>query len=248
MVELRISVSARSGQSQSMRIQHARCSSCPTRQHCLAQDLAPDALARLSACLAPPVILQRGEFLYRMGDASDALHIVRSGAIKTLTIANTGEEHVTALHFSGELFGMMGLTRGVHEDSAMALDVSTVCHVHRQDLPELWETGCDRAFLKLVDDREAEAIRHHVRFSSTGAATRLASFLLYRSRRQVTMGLTAEDIYLPVSRTDLANHLGMTLESLSRVVSRMIKSGIVEAEKDRLVICKMAELTLIGEG
>jgi len=62
------------------------------------------------------------------------------------------------------------------------------------------------------------------------------------------MGQVADDIYLPVSRTDLANHLGMTLESLSRVVSRMVKAGIVAAGKDRLVIRSMADLALICDG
>ncbi len=228
-----------------MPIQPGRCSSCPTRQHCLAQDLAPEALARLASRLAQPVVLRRGEFLYRMGDASRVVHIVRSGAFKTLTVSATGEEHVTALHFAGELFGLMGLTRGVHEDSAMALDSSTVCHVHRHDLPELWSIGCGDAFLKLVGDRETWGTRHLIRLSSTKATSRLASFLLDRSRRQMAMGQTPDGLYLPVSRTDLANHLGMTLESLSRVISRMNKAGIVETTRDRFVIRKMADLSLI---
>ena len=113
-----------------MRTHPGRCSSCPTRQHCLAQDLSAAALARLETRLAQPMVLKRGEFLYRMGDASLVLHIVRSGAFKTLTTSSTGEEHVTALHFAGEIFGMAGLTRGVHEDSVMVLDTSTVCHVY----------------------------------------------------------------------------------------------------------------------
>lgn len=217
---------------------HERCSTCPSRPCCLARDLSGAALVQLTEQLAPPVVIHRGEYLYRAGDPTDAVHILRSGAIKTLLLTASGDEQVTSLQFAGELFGLAGFTGGTHIDTAVALDTSTVCRVHLADLPQLWSLGCDRAFLHLIAERESEGLRTRMRLSESSAAARITSYLLERSNGQQRLGLDPWSIYLPVSRTDLANYLGMTLESLSRIFSRLRKAGVVRTERTRIHILR----------
>jgi CRP/FNR family transcriptional regulator, anaerobic regulatory protein len=228
---------------------HDDCASCPTRPWCLARNLDGTQLTRLAAQLAPPMMLHRGDYLYRAGDTTDAVHIVRSGAVKTLILTSTGDELVAALHFAGELFGLAGFTQGIHADTAMALDTSSVCRVRLADLPGLWSLGCDRAFLHLIGEKESAGLRTRIRLAESGAASRLAAYLLERSGAQQKMGLDSWSIYLPVTRTDLANYLGMTLESLSRTMSRLARAGIIQADKSRIHILRLPELqTLCDTG
>ncbi|MEZ5597888.1 MAG: cyclic nucleotide-binding domain-containing protein [Pseudomonadales bacterium] len=225
----------------------SRCGECPTRRFCLARDLDASGLDRLSALLAPPIQLSRGDYLYRFGDRTSALHLVRSGAFKTLTVTADGEEHVTGFHFPGEIFGLTGFTTGVHEDTAMALDTSSVCRVHVDELPGLWGAGCDVAFLRLLGEKESAATRLRILLSEPRAASRLAVFLLQLAERQRRLGRTTDVLYLPVSRTDLANHLGMTLEALSRVISRLSRAGLLAMERMEVRVLRQAELeTLAG--
>ena len=202
-------------------------------------------LDRLTDQLGPPVLLQRGQYLYRHGDATDAVHVVRSGAFKTVFVTPAGEEHVTALHFPGELFGLAGFTTGVHADSAVALDTASVCRVRLTDLPALWNIGCDHAFLHLSGQKELSGTRIRLRMSEPSAAARIASLLLERAERQAQTGQHRDPVYLPVSRTDLANYLGMTLESLSRTLGKLVRAGAIATERQAIRILKPDDLATL---
>lgn len=230
-----------------MRTLNDHCATCPARRLCLARELDGQALEALGHHLSPPVALQRGEYLYRHGDMTDVVHVVRSGAFKTVFVTRTGDEHVTALHFPGELFGLGGFSLGMHSESAIALDTSSVCRVRTSDLPALWSLGCDRSFLHLVGLQEMTGRLVRMRLSEPSAATRIASFLVERAHRQQRAGLSAETIYMPVSRTDLANYLGMTLECLSRTLGRLSRAGYCSTHRSSIDILQPEALaTLAG--
>ncbi len=225
-----------------------QCHECPTRKQCLARGLPRAAMDSLSEALGKPRLLSRGEYLYRCGDTTDRLYIVRSGAFKSFTVTASGEEHVTGLHFAGEIIGLLGFTTGVHQDTTIALDAVSVCRVRVETLPSLWSIGCGNAFLQLVGERESGATSQRMLLSQPRADARVAAFALQLSKKQVSRGGDASDLYLPVSKTDLANHLGMTLESLSRSIGRLRKAELLDVQRNRAVILRAAQLaTMAGD-
>lgn len=210
------------------------CRYCPTRRLCLAQGLEGDSLTALACCVAPSEPMKRGDFLYRAGDPATDCYVVRSGAYKTVMVNGNGEEHVTGFHFPGDLMALAGQSDGRYSDSAVALDTSTACRVPLEKLPRLWSIGSGAPMLRLMGRSEQMGAEHHMTLSRTGADVRVAGFVVNLARRMARQGRATDSLPLPMSRTDLANHLGMTLECLSRVFAKFSKAGIITASRNQI--------------
>lgn len=215
---------------------HTPCQDCPTRRLCLAAGLEDDALEELSACVRPSQPMRKGELLFRSGDPGGDCFVVRSGSYKTFTLTASGDEYVTGFYFPGELVGLSGMSVDERHDSAMALETSTACRLRPDDVPTFWRLGSGRSLLRLVGQNEQLGIDHHVALSHAGADARVAGFLLGLSGRMKQQRRDHRNLPLPMSRTDLANYLGMTLESLSRVLSRLGRAGLIEAARTRVTL------------
>ena len=223
-----------------------RCLSCPTRRLCLAADLEQAAAARLAECLRMIAPLHHGDVLYRAGDAASSCFVVRSGSFKTCVESADGHMHVTGFHFPGDLMGVAGQAEGVHCDTAVALETSTACRLALEEMPTIWQLGSGAALLRLVGRSEREAAQHQMNLSRPAADARVAGFLVSLGRRMKRGGRSAISLPLPMSRTDLANHLGMTLECLSRVMNRMSRAGFITATRSQVVQHRPAELEALA--
>ncbi|MEQ8860714.1 MAG: helix-turn-helix domain-containing protein [Pseudomonadales bacterium] len=215
-------------------MQALHCQTCPTRRLCLGADLDQPALASLSQCVQPSAPVQRGEFLYRAGDPADDCFVVRSGAYKTVVTSNDGQEHVGGFHFPGEIMGLSGQATGRYRDSAVALETSTACRTSLAELPQLWRVGSGPALLRLLGSNDWTGAEGHANLSRTAADARLAGYLVGLSRR--LSGRAPDHLPMPMSRTDLANHLGMTLESLSRVIGRLTRDGTITPARTAITV------------
>lgn len=180
--------------------------------------------------------MRKGEFLFRSGDPAEDCFVVRSGSYKTITLTSGGDEYVTGFYFPGELVGLAGMAGGERQDSAVALETSTACRLRPDDLPTFWDIGSGRALLRLVGQSEQHGVEHHITLSHSGADARVAGFLLALSRRMKQQRRDHLDLPLPMSRTDLASYLGMTLESLSRVLARFARAGVIVATRTRVTL------------
>lgn len=177
--------------------------------------------------------MRKGEYLFRSGDAARDCFLVRSGSYKTATGNRRGEEYVTGFHFPGDLLGIAGQGVSEHLESAVALETSTVCQVHRDDLPELWRIA-GPALLRLVGQTGRDATADRVNLSQSGADARIAGFLHTLAGRLQRQGRDPQRLLLPMTRGDLANHLGMALETLSRTLARMVTRGLISTSRTQL--------------
>jgi CRP/FNR family transcriptional regulator, anaerobic regulatory protein len=220
----------------------AQCQECPTRQLCLAAGLEHAALDRLAACMKPSAPMARGDHLYRAGDPAGGCFVVRSGAYKTFAISAAGEEHVTGFFFPGELLGMAGQASGAHRESATALMTSTACRVQLDDIPTLWSIGSGPSLLRLMGQTERLRSDDHINLSQSRADARVAGFLVALSKRMQHQGRDPLRLPTPMSRTDLANYLGITLECLSRVLARLSQAGLISASRTDITVRAPTEL------
>ncbi len=214
----------------------AHCHECPTRRLCLAAGLQGEALDELGTCVRPSAPMSKGEYLYRAGDVAGACFVVRSGAYKTFALSASGEEYITGFYFPGELLGLSGQADGCYRDSAVALETSTACRVRLEDVPALWRIGGGDSLLRLVGQAERMSADDHMNLSQSAAGARVAGFLMTLSRRMKQQGRDPRVVPTPMSRTDLANYLGMTLECLSRVLARFAKAGLVTASRAHVTL------------
>lgn len=222
------------------------CQACPTRPLCLAAGLERPALQRLADCVKPSAPLGKNSYLYRAGDPAGDCFVVRSGAFKTFVINAAGDEYVTGFHFPGELLGMAGQASGEHRESAVALMTSTACRVSLSDLATLWDIGSGPSLLRLMGRADRLATDDHVNLSQSRADARVAGFLVALSRRMQHQGRNPHHLPMPMSRTDLASYLGITLECLSRVLTRLGNAGLIAATRNEITLRSPAEVEALA--
>jgi CRP/FNR family transcriptional regulator len=222
------------------------CRVCPARHRCPADGLTPDSLNVLSTCMRASDIMNRGDYLYREGDSADRCFVVRSGVYKTYTQNVVGDEYVTGFYYPGELLGLNGQASGRHSDSAVALDTATACRLLVDDIPNLWSIGAGPAFLRMVGEQQCSGFGQQINLGQSKADARVVGFLIQLATRMRCLRRSEKILPAPMSRTDLANHLGMTLECLSRVLSRFKKAGWIRASRSEIELLKRAELETLA--
>ena len=202
------------------------------RQICMPQGLSAEELPKLETLICSARAVSRGEALYRHGDRFDSLYAVRSGSMKTVMIHRDGREQVTGLRLAGEPLGLDGISADSHACSAVALEDSTVCIVPYSALKLLCrEIGSMQERMhKLLSAQIVSEARQMMVLGSLSADERVAAFLLDVSQRNAQRGYSWSEFNLRMTREDMGSYLGMTLETVSRTLSRFQKRGLIDAQ------------------
>jgi CRP/FNR family transcriptional regulator len=202
------------------------------RQLCMPQGLSAEELPKLEALIYSARPVQRGESLYRSGDTFDNLYAVRSGSLKTTMAHRDGREQVTGLRLAGEALGLDGISDDKHACSATALEDSTVCIVPYVALKQLCrEVGSMQERLhKLMGEQIVREAAQMMVLGSLSADERVAAFLLDVSERNAQRGYSSAEFNLRMTREDMGSYLGMTLETVSRTLSRFQKRGLIDTQ------------------
>ena len=209
------------------------CSSCCLQSVCLPCGLGAAELERFGDIAAAKRKVARGASLYRPGETFDSLYAVRSGAFKTVGVSNNGEEKVTGFYLSGELLGLDSISNGRHGYSAVALEDSEVCAIPFAALEKM-AASVPALQHKLFQVLSSDISRDEglmLLLGRMSADQRLAAFLLSISRRYQRLGFSATQFNLRMTREEIGNYLGLTLETVSRLMSRFQKEGLIGVQQ-----------------
>jgi CRP/FNR family transcriptional regulator len=187
--------------------------------------------------------LGKGEYLYHMGDPLSTLYIIRSGSIKTSRLTRDGRIQVIGFHVPGELLGIDAIGESLHPSNAIALESSTLSEIPYYWLEQLsYKTpSLQRALMQLLSREIVRDEELMVMLGRQNAEARLASCILSLVKRT---NHTAADrrIRLPMSRQDLADHLGLALETVSRLFTRLQAQGILRVDNRQIQLLDPARL------
>lgn len=208
------------------------CNDCSLSQICLPLAVEPEQLDELDRIIRRGRALKRGEHLYRAADSFEAVYAVRSGALKTYAMSEDGEEQVTGFYLPGEIVGMDGISTAYHISSAKALETSTVCEIPFTHLETLSSRipSLQHHFFSLMSREIQEDRALHMLLSKKSADDRIASLLTTIAARQQRRGLSNRIFRLPMSRYDIANYLGLAVETVSRIFTRFQQQGLIRVE------------------
>lgn len=227
----------------------ARCTQCAMRQFCIPQGLEAAVLPRFEALVMTSRTVRAGETLYFRGDRFHSLHAVRSGSLKTFITHREGREQITGLRLPGDVLGLDGIASGVQTLSAVALEDSTVCTLPYSGLKALGRESPamqDRLHQIMGEQINRESTQMMVLCSSS-AESRLASFLLDVSERNELRGYSPSEFRLRLTREEMGSYLGITLETVSRSMTRLRKLGLIEANAKDIQIMDFDGLREIAE-
>tara|TARA_R110000868_G_scaffold107315_7_gene293653 strand:- start:350 stop:1006 length:657 start_codon:yes stop_codon:yes gene_type:complete len=209
-----------------------------------------DDIDRLNQIIQRGKPLHKGEYLFRVNDPFTSVYAVRSGAVKTITISENGDEQVTGFYLPGEVLGMDGLATNIHSNSVLALETSSLCEIPFNRLEELSVQlpSLQRHFLQLMSREITQEQQMITMLNKNNAESRIASLLLSISARNSSRNLSSTTFILPMSRTDLGNFLGLTIETVSRSFARLQKNNLVNVDKKEITIKDIAALQHLAKG
>ena len=175
----------------------------------------------------------RGGEVFAEGDPGTFFYKVVSGTVRTGKLLADGRRQIDAFHLAGDVFGLESGDR--HHFTAEAVDDVVVIAYRRSRFASLVHD--DPAFGELLLASMLTSLDrahdHMVLLGRKTALEKMASFLLDMARRRSG----ADKVVLPMQRTDIADHLGLTIETVSRTLTQMVRDGLIRlAEAGRTVI------------
>lgn len=223
------------------------CETCNLAELCLPRGLNKQELVQLEKMIRQTRPLQKGEYLFRSGDPLSSLYAVRSGSIKLFTNSNDGEEQIIGFYLPGEIVGLDGFDNDVHSCGAIALETSSLCNFPYKQLTDICKKipALQDQMFRLMGREISDENKLLLTISKKSAEERIATFLISLSMRFRTLGFSAEEFKLSMSRQEIGNYLGLTIETVSRIFSRFQKSNYISIDKKHIRITDRAGLGLV---
>ena len=166
---------------------------------------------------------KKGSEIYGEKEPADYVYQVTSGAVRTYKLLSDGRRQIGAFHLVGDIFGLEN--RDTHRFTAEAVVDTTLQMVKRRSLENVAQSDVMVAhnLLNLTTTNLQHAEDHMLLLGRKTALERVAAFLLEMDSRLTAAGILA----LPMCRRDIADYLGLTLETVSRALSNLHDRGIL---------------------
>ena len=181
-------------------------------------------------------VVRTGDSVYQVGQTFSCLYIVNAGFFKMVNLSGEGREQVVGLHFKGDWLGLDGIATGQYGCDAVAMDTGEVWAIRYDALIEA-AVRTPAVLTALHEAMSRELTRDHDSMQSLCALpadARVAGFLRYWADALAQRGLRTDQITLRMTRAEIGNYLGMTLETVSRALSRLARGDVIRfCEKGR---------------
>ena len=189
-----------------------------------------------------PMRFARNVEIYGEDEPAEYLYQVITGAVRSYRVLNDGRRQIGAFYLPGDVFGVEA--GDVHLSSAEAICDAQILVIKRSAVIARAEYERNLAKqLWTLTARELQRVQEHSMVLIKSAEERVAGFLIEMAGRRP--GAAAID--LPMSRQDIADYLGLTIETVSRTFSQLAQSGTIALENSRRVVfCNRAALNRLS--
>ncbi|WP_149330365.1 cyclic nucleotide-binding domain-containing protein [Citrobacter braakii] len=174
----------------------------------------------------PSRLYGKKQYLWCAGDKFSGLWLIKFGAVKTFYLNANGDEQITGFYLPGEYIGLDELPDECHRGYAKVIDECGIYHLSRTELSEFMDTGDER---RHVYRMMSERLRlNKVRFrqlTRLSAGEKLAGFIYDLAVRYGFQGIVMRDFRLPMLRCDIANYIGVTPETVTREIIKLVDAG-----------------------
>lgn len=227
-----------------------RCSACSMHQLCLPMGLNEMDMAKLDQIIGRRRKVPRDTHLYRVGDPFTNLYAIRLGHFKTHQINPSGDQQITGFQMAGELLGMDAISTDRHHCNAIALEDSEVCEVPFSRLEALFAEMPTllHHFHRMMSQEITREQSVMLLLGNMRAEQRFAAFLTNLSSRYSARGYSSTSFQLRMTREEIGNYLGLTIESISRLLSKFKKQGWIKVNNRELELLDAATLKAVAAG
>ena len=224
------------------------CSACAVRHLTICGGLTPDEMQHLAAIISS-VELYPGQSLFQEGDAANHAYSVTAGTVKIYKLLPDGRCQVTGFLFPGDFLGLAN--NETYAYGAEAVKHAVLCCYPRRRFEALLERFPDmeRRLLSMANHELAVAQEQMLLLGRKTAKERVASFLLTLSRNAARRGQRDDPVFVPMSRADIGDYLGLTTETVSRTFTQLRKGKLIRIEPGgRIAFADKEGLVQLAEG
>lgn len=195
-------------------------------------DAAPGALDSVLAIPGACSRFSRDEEIFGEGEAADYVYQVVTGAVRTYRILRDGRRQIDDFHFAGEYFGLE--MADAHRITAEALTDASIRMIRRGALSDLAATRSDaaRALFRLTAEVLQRSQDHVLMLGRRSAQERVVGLLLDIADRTHARA----ELNVPMGRQDMADYLGLTIETVSRTLTALQDEGLIALPSVRCVV------------
>ncbi|WP_421729501.1 cyclic nucleotide-binding domain-containing protein [Brevundimonas sp.] len=202
------------------------CVTCGARAFSVCGSLADDDLAGLDA-IAERDVMRAGETLIRQGDAAGHVFNITSGSVRVYKLLPDGRRQITGFLFAGDFVGLA--TGEDYAFSAEAIEDITVCRFRKS---EYWalirqRPALEAALLDRATHELAAAQDQMLLLGRKTARERVASFLIDLPDRDPIRAVVPNEVRLSMTRAEIADYLGLTIETVSRELTKLKTAGVI---------------------
>ena len=219
---------------------YSPCAACEVRDRAICGALKPHELERLNA-IVTEVRRSRGQVLISQEDPADSVFVVTSGHIRISRLLADGRRQVTGFLYPGDFLGMAyGLE---YAYTAEAIDNVVLCRFHREKLEALFRElpHLEMRLFEIASNELIAAQNQMVVLGQKTATEKVSSFLLQNVQRRENKGQDGSELHLPMGRVDIADYLGLSGETVSRVLHDLVAKGVIEIPSAPHIIVKERE-------
>jgi CRP/FNR family transcriptional regulator len=223
------------------------CNTCTARSLTICASLTPDDQARMASHVTT-VTLQPGQMLFSEGDSAEHVFNITSGSMSIAKSMPDGRRQIAGFLGAGDFLGAS--TRADYTVSAEALAETHLCRFPRATFRRLLsDMPClEQRLLAVAENEIAAAQEQILLLGRKTAMERIASFLLLQASRMKARGMPDNPVLLPMTRAEMGDYLGLTIETVSRCFTRLRKLDVIGLPApDRVQIRQVEQLRRLSE-
>jgi CRP/FNR family transcriptional regulator len=229
-----------------------KCDHCASRSHNLCKSLGVDTLTRLDALAVPVRIAPRGIMIHE-GDPAEHFFNITSGTVRLFKLLPDGRQQITGFAGDGQFLGLA--VSDTYAYGADALDAVHYCRYPRREMLLLIADfpAMKRRVLQDISNELVAAQEQMLLLGRKNARERVASFLIARMtafpQHAHTPNTPLSVVNLPMSRRDIADYLGLAIETVSRVLGTLRRDGLIVIDDPACIrISRPAALLNLANG
>ncbi len=202
------------------------CHACEIRDLTFCAGLDESEIATLSG-IALRMHFTKRRVIFHEGDAAEMVYNVTAGAVRLCKLTPDGRRQITGFLLPGDFLGLGG--RQGYAYGADSITNVELCRFRRDKLEKLFENHrqLERRLFKIANDELAIAQDQMLLLGRKTAKERLATFLINLSEREELRGGQGGVVYLPMVQEDIADYLGLTIETVSRTMSQLKRDRLI---------------------
>lgn len=225
------------------------CLHCRLSDLCLPHGLKQEEISQLESIVKRKRPIKLDEYLYKQDELAQSVFTVKSGSFRSFISDKDGNEQTIGFYLPGELMGLDALQNGRFSCSIVALETAAVCELPLPRLTELCNKipSLQAQLMRIIGKKIVSDHDKIVLLGNRSAREKMATFLLMLSRRYSALGFSGTEFNLTMRRHDIANFLGLTVETVSRQMTDLAKSGVITVKLRGIQINNLNTLKAIVE-